>query len=374
MATRGAPDRLGRRGPWQRVLARPRARAHMTAALDPLLQLNDLKVHFRARRSAFWKPRPVIHAVDGVSLTVRRGTTFGIVGESGSGKTTAAMAILRLVRVTHGTILFDGVDLTALAGEELRRFRRRLQIVFQDPYSSLDPRRRGGHHSRAVGPRGDRRSGERKDRVAQLLEASVYRRPRGDCCRISSRAGSASIGIARALRPIRARRVRRARCAALDVAVQAQTLNLLVRLQRDLELTYVFISHDLGVVRHVCDRVAIMYLGRGRARAVPRCSAVPCIPTRGPCCRPFPAGALQPKDQARRRSCPARSPACGLSLCRALPSPSTSAVAEPPLRPWRTGKPSPVIAFLPTAAPAARQRCGRKLVAGPRSSVTLKSR
>jgi peptide/nickel transport system ATP-binding protein len=236
----------------------------MTAALDPLLQLNDLKVHFRGRRRAFWKPRPTIHAVDGVSLTVRRGTTFGIVGESGSGKTTAALAILRLVRVTHGSILFDGVDLTALAGEELRRFRRRLQIVFQDPYSSLDPRRRAGDIIREPldlmeigGP------AERQDRVAQLLESVGLSPAQGRLLPHQFSGGQRQrVGIARALATNPELVVCDEPVSALDVAVQAQTLNLLVRLQRDLGLTYVFISHDLGVVRHVCDEVAIMYLGR----------------------------------------------------------------------------------------------------------------
>ena len=203
-------------------------------------------------------------ALDGVSLSVAEGECVGVVGESGSGKSTTASALMRLTDITSGSVSFDGTPLDAIAGEELRKFRRRMQMVFQDPYSSLDPRSRVGDIIREpldiqrIGTRG-----EREQRVTELLEL-VGLRP--DMRRLFPHQFSGGqrqrIGIARALATYPELVVCDEPVSALDVAVQAQILNLLKRLQRERGLTFIFISHDLGVIRYICDHVAVMYLGK----------------------------------------------------------------------------------------------------------------
>ena len=233
----------------------------MTA--EKLLSIDDLRVHFPIAGGR------TVHAVDGVSLSVDRGRTFGVVGESGSGKTTLALAVMRLVPITSGSITLGGSPLTGIEGDELRAARRRFQMVFQDPFSSLNPRDRVGALIRQpmdllnVGE-----PGKRAERVDQLM-IEVGLRPEAANLYPHQFSGGQRqrIGVARALATNPDLVVFDEPVSALDVAVQAQVLNLIRRLQRENGLTYLFISHDLGVVRHVCDDVGVMYLGQIAERA-----------------------------------------------------------------------------------------------------------
>ncbi|SLN76284.1 ABC transporter ATP-binding protein [Oceanibacterium hippocampi] len=234
-----------------------------TGSKQDFLRVEDLKVHFRLNRRLFAEQR-LVHAVDGVSFSIRRGTTFGLVGESGSGKSTTAFAIMRLVKLTGGRIDLDGIDLGGLEGKALREMRRRFQIIFQDPYSSLNPRMRAGAIVRepmdlmAIG-----NPEERDGKVAEIFRR-VGLRPEQQALFPHQFSGGQRqrIGVARALSTEPDLIVCDEPVSALDVAIQAQILNLLRNLQRELGLTYLFISHDLGVVQYVCDEVAVMYLGR----------------------------------------------------------------------------------------------------------------
>ncbi|MEJ8845062.1 oligopeptide/dipeptide ABC transporter ATP-binding protein [Variovorax rhizosphaerae] len=236
----------------------------MSDASETLLSVDDLKVHFpRAKSGMFSKPE-VVKAVDGVSFTVKRGTTLAIVGESGSGKTTTALAVMRLSPVTAGRIQLGDTDLGALKGEELRRARSRLQIIFQDPFSSLNPRERAGAAVRApldlmnVGT-----PAERTARVAELFTAVGLRPEQQHLFPHQFSGGQRQrINIARALATNPELVVCDEPVSALDIAIRAQILNLLARLQRELGLTYLFISHDMAVVEHICDDIAVMYLGQ----------------------------------------------------------------------------------------------------------------
>ena len=230
---------------------------------SPLLEVADLKVHFPIGRGS------VVHAVDGVSFEVQRGTAFALVGESGSGKTTTAMACVRLAEPTSGQILLDGQDITALSGARLRESRRQMQVIFQDPYASLNPRERVASIVRRplelmqIGT-----AAQRQARVDELFEM-VGLRPEQQTLFPHQFSGGQRqrIGIARALATKPALIVCDEPVSALDVAIQAQILNLLAKFKRELALTYLFISHDLGVVQHLCDEVAVMYLGRIVERA-----------------------------------------------------------------------------------------------------------
>lgn len=233
-------------------------------ASDVVLDVNDLVVHFPAGRKTVLGKPSFVHAVDGVSFRVRRGTTFGIVGESGSGKSTTAQAIMRLVPATSGQIVFGGKNIAELTGQPLRAIRRHLQIVFQDPFSALNPRRRAGDQIREpldllnVGKRG-----ERDDRVHRLLAEVGLPPQAADLFPHQFSGGQRQrLCIARALAPEPDLIVCDEAVSALDVAIQAQILNLLKRLQRERNLTYIFISHDLGVIQQFCDEVAVMYLGK----------------------------------------------------------------------------------------------------------------
>lgn len=235
-----------------------------TAGGPPLLEVENLRVWFPAGRRAPGKGRAFIKAVDGVSFSVQRGETLGLVGESGCGKTTTARAVLRLLDPTEGRIRFDGVDLAAVPRRELRLLRRRMQPVFQDPFASLNPKRtveRIVAEPLVIHRRGG--AAERRARVAELL-ATVGLPP--DAAKRYPHAFSGGqrqrIGIARALALNPRLIVADEPVSALDVSVQAQVLNLMMDLQRELGLTYLFVAHDLSVVKHISDRIAVMYVGK----------------------------------------------------------------------------------------------------------------
>jgi peptide/nickel transport system ATP-binding protein len=231
---------------------------------DTLLSIEGLKVHFPIKKHGFWAAKSFVHAVDGIDLKIAKGKTFGIVGESGSGKTTTALAVMRLVPITAGTITLGDLRLDRLEGEELRRARRHMQIIFQDPYSSLNPRVRAGAIVREpmdlmdVGEKS-----ERADLVADLFR-QVGLRPEQQALFPHQFSGGQRqrIGVARALASQPDLVVCDEPVSALDVAIQAQIINLLRKLQSELGLTYLFISHDLGVVQYICDDIAVMYLGK----------------------------------------------------------------------------------------------------------------
>lgn len=229
-------------------------------AAEPLVRIDDLKVHFPTSQS---RNAPVVRAVDGVSFDVPRNTIVGLVGESGSGKTTTGRALLRLFAPTAGRIVFDGQDITTLNEKQMLPWRRRMQIVFQDPYASLNPRMTVAEilgealdtHKLAQNRRAER-IGELLERVG--LNADHSRRYPHEF----SGGQRQRIGIARALAVEPDFIVADEPVSALDVSVQAQVLNLLQDLQRDLGLTMLFVAHDLAVVDYLCDDVVVMYLGR----------------------------------------------------------------------------------------------------------------
>ena len=231
-----------------------------------LLEVRDLKMHFPVTRGAVFKRRVgVIKAVDGVTFSLYKGETLGLVGESGCGKSTTGRAILQLCRPTPGEVIFEGQDLTKVGEEKLRQIRRRMQMIFQDPYASLNPRMNVGgiiseplelHHIGA-----NRKA--RLERVHELLRIVglnpnfIKRHPHE-----FSGGQRQRIGIARALALNPSFIVADEPISALDVSIQAQIINLLKDLQEELGLTYLFIAHDLSVVRHISNRIAVMYLGK----------------------------------------------------------------------------------------------------------------
>ncbi|MCR9125615.1 MAG: ABC transporter ATP-binding protein [Rhodobacteraceae bacterium] len=231
---------------------------------DPLLRVQNLSVRFAVRRGGFMAAKSWLYAVDDVSFSVRRGETLAIVGESGSGKTTTALAVARLVAASAGSAHLGDTDLLALEGEALRQARARLQFIFQDPYSSLNPRLRAGAIVREpLDSQDNTAAGDRQGTVDRLFQA-VGLRPEQQALFPHQFSGGQRqrIGIARALATQPELVICDEPVSALDVAVQAQILNLLRRLQGEFGLTYLFISHDLGVVQHMCDSVAVMYMGR----------------------------------------------------------------------------------------------------------------
>ncbi len=227
-----------------------------------LLEVRDLKKYFPLRRELF-RERKQVRAVDGVSFILGRGETIGIVGESGCGKSTAAKTIMRLIKPTAGQVLFDGEDVTAMAKAQFRPYRRRMQILFQDPYASLNPRMSAG----AVVGEPLRNFGvpasERTARVEQLFDrVGLHRDAMRKYAHEFSGGQQQRLGIARALALEPAMIICDEPVSALDVSIQAQIINLLIDLQKDLGISYVFVAHDLAVVQHISDRVAVMYLGR----------------------------------------------------------------------------------------------------------------
>ncbi|MBI4413359.1 MAG: dipeptide ABC transporter ATP-binding protein [candidate division NC10 bacterium] len=230
----------------------------------PLLTVTDLKKYFRVRRGVLWGEAGLVRAVDGVSFTLRKGETLGLVGESGCGKSTTGRCILRLLEPTAGRVVFDGLSVFDAGREEMRRLRRQMQIIFQDPYSSLDPRM---SVEQIVGEgmviHRLARGAVRRDRIADLLRKvglspdHMKRYPHE-----FSGGQRQRIGIARALAVSPSLIIADEPISALDVSIQAQVLNLLQDLQEEFGLTYLFIAHDLRVVEHISDRVAVMYLGQ----------------------------------------------------------------------------------------------------------------
>ena len=232
---------------------------------DVLLEVKDLKMYFPITKGIIIQRKIAdVKAVDGISFNIKRGETLGLVGESGCGKSTTGRAILQLYRPTAGSVKFEGKELTTMKGEELRRQRREMQMIFQDPYASLNPRLTVGNivgeplevHNLAKGK-------EKQERVQELLKLVglnpyfINRYPHE-----FSGGQRQRIGIARALAVNPKFIVADEPISALDVSIQAQIVNLLEDLQADLGLTYLFIAHDLSMVRHISDRVAVMYLGK----------------------------------------------------------------------------------------------------------------
>jgi ABC-type oligopeptide transport system ATPase subunit len=231
--------------------------------LTPLLEVRGLVKHF-VRKQGLWRPPSVVKAVDDVTFAIHEGEMFGLVGESGSGKSTTGRCILRLIEPTSGEVRFRGDDVLGFSRERMRLARRDMQIVFQDPYSSLNPRMRVGdivEEPLVIHKLGSRT--ERRARVAELFElvglesAHLSRYPHE-----FSGGQRQRIGIARALALNPALIVADEAVSALDVSIQAQVVRLMLDLKERLKLTYLFIAHDLRLVEHICSRVAVMYLGK----------------------------------------------------------------------------------------------------------------
>ncbi len=231
------------------------------SGVENLVEVEHLTKHFQVKQGVFARGKSVVHAVEDVSFTVRRGETLGIVGESGCGKSTTARLMTRLLDITSGTVHFDGQDISKMSQRQLRPLRREMQMIFQDPYSSLNPRKTVGQIVGA--PFAIHGQKKAKLRVQELLETvglspEHYNRYPHEF----SGGQRQRIGVARALALSPKLIVCDEPVSALDVSIQAQILNLLRNLQDDFNLTYVFISHDLSVIRQIADRIAVMYLGR----------------------------------------------------------------------------------------------------------------
>jgi oligopeptide/dipeptide ABC transporter ATP-binding protein len=232
--------------------------------MKELLSVSDLKVHFPIRKGIFSRIIGYVYAVDGISFTLKRGETVGLVGESGCGKTTTGMGILRLIEPTSGKVTFEEMDISLMTKSQLRSLRRQMQIIFQDPYSSLNPRMTVNEiigdpmdiHGVYPGP-------ERKERIAYLLEKVGLTPEQGRRYPHEFSGGQRQrIGIARALALNPELIIGDEPVSALDVSIQAQIINLLIDLQGEFGLSYIIIAHDLAVVEHLCDRISVMYLGK----------------------------------------------------------------------------------------------------------------
>lgn len=231
---------------------------------EVILQVKHLKKYFPVRRGVFQRQVGQVKAVDDISFEVHRGETLGLVGESGCGKTTTGRTIVRLYNATDGQVLFNGIDLTRVKGKQLRQIRRKVQMIFQDPYASLNPRMSAqAIVSEPLEIYHAFKKSERKERVAELLTmvglnpALMNRYPHE-----FSGGQRQRIGLARSLALNPELVICDEPISALDVSIQAQVVNLLERLQDELGLTYIFIAHDLSMVRHISRRVAVMYLGK----------------------------------------------------------------------------------------------------------------
>lgn len=231
----------------------------------PLIQVQDLKKHFAIRRGMLRRQVGAIQAVDGVSFDIMQGETLGLVGESGCGKSTVGRSILHLLRPTSGRIVFDNRDLTKMSQGNLRKARRDMQIIFQDPYASLNPRMTVGEiiEEPLIVHNVTKKGSERKERVNELLQLVGLNPYFANRYPHEFSGGQRQrIGIARALATNPSFIVADEPISALDVSIQAQVVNLLDDLKQELGLTYLFIAHDLAMVRYISDRVAVMYLGR----------------------------------------------------------------------------------------------------------------
>ncbi len=232
--------------------------------METLLNVENLKVHFPIKKGIVSKTVGYVYAVDGVSLTLGEGETLGLVGESGCGKTTTGLAVLRLIDLTAGKVTFEGTDISRLSGNGLRELRRQMQIIFQDPYSSLNPRMTVNQIlGDPMDIHGVYRGRERAERIAYLLDRVGLTPEQGRRYPHEFSGGQRQrVGIARALALNPKLIVGDEPVSALDVSIQAQIINLLIRLQKEFKLSYIIIAHDLAVVEHLCDRIAVMYLGK----------------------------------------------------------------------------------------------------------------
>jgi oligopeptide/dipeptide ABC transporter ATP-binding protein len=232
--------------------------------VENLLTVSDLKVHFPIKKGLLSRTVGYVYAVDGVSFALKKGKTIGLVGESGCGKTTTGLAILKLIESTDGKIIFQEKDISQLTKQQLRALKKEMQIIFQDPYSSLNPRMTVNQIiNDPMEIHGMFPGSERKERIAYLLEKVGLTPEQGRRYPHEFSGGQRQrIGIARALALNPRLIIGDEPVSALDVSIQAQIINLLIDLQGEFDLSYIIIAHDLAVVEHICDRIAVMYLGK----------------------------------------------------------------------------------------------------------------
>ncbi|MCP4749241.1 MAG: ATP-binding cassette domain-containing protein [Desulfobacteraceae bacterium] len=232
--------------------------------MQPLLEVHDLKVHFPIKKGIFSRTTGYIYAVNGICLHLDPGETLGIVGESGCGKTTAGLAILNLIKPTSGSVCYEGRDLAGISKKEHKALTREMQIIFQDPYSSLNPRMTINKIlSSPMEIHGLYKGARRQERIDHLLEKVGLHPEQGKRYPHEFSGGQRQrVGIARALALNPKLIIGDEPVSALDVSIQAQIINLLIGLQKEFNLSYLMISHDLAVVEHICDRIAVMYLGK----------------------------------------------------------------------------------------------------------------
>jgi oligopeptide/dipeptide ABC transporter ATP-binding protein len=232
--------------------------------LETLLTIDDLEIHFPIKKGVFSRTVGYVYAVNGVSLNLGQGETLGLVGESGCGKTTTGLAILRLVEPTGGNVTFKGMDISQMTKSQMRSLKKDIQMIFQDPYSSLNPRMTVNKIlSDPMAIHGVYKGPERGERIAYLLEKVGLTPEQGRRYPHEFSGGQRQrIGIARALALNPQVIIGDEPVSALDVSIQAQIINLLIDLQEEFQLSYIIIAHDLAVVEHICDRIAVMYLGK----------------------------------------------------------------------------------------------------------------
>ncbi len=232
--------------------------------MEELLSVSDLKVHFPIKKGVFSRIAGHVHAVNGVSFNLKKGESIGLVGESGCGKTTTGLAILRLIEPTSGKVIFDGMEMSRMTKPRLRSMRREMQIIFQDPFSSLNPRMTVNQIiADPIDVHGAYQGRQREERIVYLMEkVGLTPEQRRRYPHEFSGGQRQRIGIARALALNPLLIIGDEPVSALDVSIQAQIINLLIDLQQEFQLSYIIIAHDLAVVEHICDRVIVMYLGK----------------------------------------------------------------------------------------------------------------